>query len=188
MEDEALAEVVSGIRKRPHGGYSELYRWLRAHHATMAHELGAHAPSWQTVAEQIASIGITGRFGAKLTAGGVRRVWLTVCGDLEAERAAAELERLTGARPVSRRKKVAAGWLPSGFAQPAQPNAPSPIGGVHQGSHLAALPAVPQQRPVLPPTSGATESSSRHAPGSIAAAREKANVRSGLKANGDPKY
>ncbi len=188
MEDEALAEVVSGIRKRPYGGYTELYRWLRAHHATLAHELATHAPAWQTVAEKITSIGITGRFGAKLSAGGVRRVWLTVCNDLEAERAAAELERLTGVRPTSRRNKAAARWLPSGFAQPAQSNAPSLTRDVHQGNHSAALSTVPQQRPALPPTSGATGSSSRHAPGSIAAAREKANLRSGLKSNGDPKY
>lgn len=188
MEDKALAEVVSGIQKRSHGGYTQLYRWLRAHHATMAHELATHAPAWRTVAEQIASIGITGRFGGKLAAGGVRRVWLTVCKDLASERAAAELERLTGVRPASRRNKAAAGWLPASFAQPAQPNAPSLPRDVHQGSHPAALPTVPQQRPAPPPASGSAGSTSRHAPGSISAAREKANLRSGLTSNGDPKY
>jgi len=188
MADQALSRVISGIRAQPFGRNGDIYRWLRAHHEELAADLAACRPSWRVVADRMGAEGLIGKTKRPPTARTVRLTWGRVCSDLMAEKEAAELERLTGVRPASRRKKASAGWLPSSFAQPTQPNAPSLTRGVHQGNHSAALPAVPQQRPALPPTSGTTESNSRHAPGSIAAAREKANVRSGLKANGDPKY
>ena len=102
MTDEALARVVNGISARPHGNCTDLYRWLRAHHDKLAAELEAHRPSWTTVARGIEEAGITGRFGAPLTARTVRRVWVTVCRDVAAATAAAELERMTRKRAGSK--------------------------------------------------------------------------------------
>ena len=188
MADQRLSRVISGIRAEPFGGYGDIYRWLRAHYEELAADLAACRPSWRVVADRMGAEGLTGKTKCPPTARGVRLAWRRVCADLAAEKEAADLERLTGVRPASRRNKAAAGWLPSSFAQPAQPNAPSLPRDVHQGSHPAALPTVPQQRPAPPPASGSAGSTSRHAPGSISAAREKANLRSGLKSNGDPKY
>ncbi len=185
MADQTLSRVISGIRAEPFGRNGDIYRWLRTHHEELAADLAACRPSWRVVADRMGAEGLIGKTKRPPTARAVRLTWRRVCGDLAAEKEAADLERLTGVRPASRRNKAAAGWLPSSFAQP---NAPSLTRDVHQGNHSAALSTVPQQRPALPPTSGAAGSSSRHAPGSIAAAREKANLRSGLKSNGDPKY
>ena len=104
MTDEALTRVVNGIRARPHGNCTDLYRWLRAHHQKLAAELQAHSPSWTTVARGIEAAGITGRFGAPLTSRTVRRVWVTVCRDVAAANAAAELERMTRALSELERK------------------------------------------------------------------------------------
>jgi len=188
MADEALARVVRGMRSRPHGNCTDLYRWLRARHDTLSVELEANRPCWVTVARDISVHGITGRFGAPLTNRTVRCVWATVCRDVAAEKSAADLAWRTGSRPAPtvQRPKAPAGWRPLGFAQS---NAPSPAGGEHQGSRSAALPAVPlQQQPASPPTAEAPQDSSRPEPGSIEAAIEKSNLRSGLNANGDPIY
>jgi hypothetical protein len=188
MADEALAQVVRGMRSRPHGNCTDLYRWLRARHDTLSVELEANRPSWVTVARDISVHGITGRFGARLTNRTVRRVWATVCRDVAAEKSAADMAWRTGSRPPAKaqRIKAPAGWLPAAFEQS---NAPPLAGGEHQGSRPAALPAVPlQQQPASPPTAEAPQDSSRPEPGSIEAAIEKSNLRSGLNANGDPIY
>ena len=183
MTDEALARVVNGIRSRPHGNCTDLYRWLHARHATLAAELQAHRPSWRTVAQDIGAAGITGRFGAPLTDRTVRRVWVTVCRDIAASKAAAELERMTGMRlgAASYRKKLPADWCPSGFSQP---NAPPPSGGVHQGGQPAALSSGLSRQP--DPSAGTSPDTSRPTGGSIEAALQRVNLLSSLKANGDP--
>lgn len=188
MADQTLSRVISGIRAEPFGRNGDIYRWLRTHHAELAADLAACRPSWRVVADRMGAEGLLGKTKRPPTARAIRLTWRRVCGDLAAEKETADIERLTGVRPASRRNKAAAGWLPSGFAQPAQLNAPSLTKDVHQGNHSAALSAGPQQRPAPPPTSGGTGSSIQHAPGSISAAREKANLRSGLKSNGEPKY
>lgn len=185
MTDEALARVVSGIRSRPHGNCTDLYRWLHARYTILAAELQAHRPSWRTVAQDIGADGITGRFGAPLTARTVRRVWVTVCRDIEASKVAAEMERMTGMRPgaASRPKKLPTGWIPPSYLEP---NAPPPSGGVHQGGQPAALPsALPRQPDPSPPT-GARPDTSRPAGGSVEAAWQRVNQASSLRPNGDP--
>lgn len=187
MTDKALTQVVEGIRKRPYRGRTGLYRWLRTHHEPLAREFVANDPSWQDVTEMLTAAGFVGRFGAPLQAGGVRRVWLTVCRDMAAERAA-QIEQMTGIRQEALpRSRAPSNWRPPAFAQP---NAPSQSGGEHQGSKPAALPAapLPQQQPAQPPSAEAPKDTSRPVPGSIEAVREMMNLRSGRKANGDPLF
>lgn len=187
MTDKALTQVVEGIRKRPYRGRTGLYRWLRAHHEPLARELATNDPSWQDVTEMLTAAGFVGRFGAPLQAGGVRRVWLTVCRDMAAERAA-QIEQMTGIRQEApARSRASSDWCPPAFAQP---NAPSQSRGEHQGSQLAALPAasLPQQQPATSPDAEAPQDTSRPVPGTAAAIREMLNLRSGRKANGDPLF
>ncbi len=183
MANDTLAEIISAVRKRPYGGRGDIYRMLRANYRELVACLGEGEPSWRVIAEAMERTGVVGREGNSPTRKSLPRVWQRVCRDVAAQ----EALRLTGVKPATstRRSKAPAAWRPSGFPQP---NAPLPSGREHQGSHPAALPAVPQQRPALPPTSGATQDSSRPAPGSGAALREEMNQRSGRKANGEPKY
>ena len=183
MANDTLAEIISAVRKRPYSGRGDIYRMLRANYRELVACLGEGEPSWRVIAEALEREGIVGREGNPPTRKSLPRVWQRVCRDVAAE----EALRLTGVRPANttRRSKAPAAWRPSSFSQP---NAPLPSGREHQGSHPAALPAVPQQRPALPPTAGATQDSSRPAPGSAAALREEMNLRSGRKANGEPKF
>jgi hypothetical protein len=187
MTDKALTQVVEGIRKRPYRGRTGLYRWLRAHHEPLAREFVANDPSWQDVTEMLTAAGFVGRFGAPLQAGGVRRVWLTVCRDMASERAA-QIEQMTGIRQgAPARSRTPSDWLPPAFTQP---NASPQSGGEHQGSQSAALATapLPQQQPAPPPSAEAPKDRSRPVPGTAAAIREMLNIRSGRKANGDPLF
>jgi len=187
MTDRALTQVVEGIRKRPYRGRTDLYRWLRAHHESLAREFATNDPSWQDVTEMLTAVGFVGRFGAPLQAGGVRRVWLTVCRDVATERAA-QIEQMTGIRQEApARSRAPSDWRPPAFAQP---NAPSQSRGEHQGSQSAALPTapLPQQQRAMPPDAEAPKDTSRPVPGTAAAIREMLNIRSGRKPNGDPLF
>ncbi len=183
MPDDLLRTIASAATRRPYGAHGDVYRQLRARHAEIAAILAKEEPSWRVIAEALSKAGIVGTKGMPPNRNSLPKVWHRVCQDIAAENAL----RLTGVKPskAARRRKASAGYLPSGFSQS---NASLPPGRVHQGSHPAALPAVPQQRPALPPTPGSTQGSSQPAPGSGAAMREEMNQRSGRKANGESKY
>ena len=183
MPDDLLRAIASAATKRPYGAHGDVYRQLRARHAEIVAILAKEEPSWRVIAEALGKAGIVGSNGKPPNHNSLPKVWHRVCQDIAAEDAL----RLTGVRPSKavRRRKAPADWRPSALLQP---NAPLPSGREHQGSYPAALPAVPQQRPALPPTAGATQDSCRPAPGSAAALREEMNLRSGRKANGESKY
>lgn len=187
MTDKALTQVVEGIQKRPYRGRTGLYRWLRARYETLAREFATQDPSWEDVTDMLTMVGLVGRFGARLQAGGVRRVWLTVCRDVAADKAAQIEQKTVIQHDASARPRTPVDWRPPAFVQP---NAPPPSGCEHQGSQPAALPTapLPQQQPAQPPSAEAPQGSSRPVPGSIEAVREMMNLRSGRKANGDPLF
>jgi hypothetical protein len=187
MTDQALTQVVEGIRKRPYRGRTGLYRWLRTHHEPLAREFVTNDPSWQDVTETLTAAGFVGRFGAPLQAGGVRRVWLTVCRDMAAERAA-QTQQMTGVRQEAPpRSRAPSDWRPPAFAYS---NAPSQSEGEHQGGQSVALPTapLPQQQPAISPDAETPQDTSRPVPGTAAAIREMLNLRSGRKANGAPLF
>jgi len=184
MTDGQMTRVAAGLAKRPYGGRQDLYRFLRANMAELSAMFEELKPSWRTVAEELTNAGIIGASGDPPTRESVRKSWQRVCRDVEAEGA----KRAPAAPPGSvTRPRAPSDWRPPAFAQP---NAPSPVGGEHQGSQTAALPTapLPQQQPAPPPSAEAPKDTSRPVPGSIEAVREMMNLRSGRKANGDPLF
>ena len=182
MTGDMIRELTAAASKRPYGAHGAVYRQLRAKHAEIVAIIARDEPSWRVIAEAMASAGILGRHGKPPNHNSLPKVWHRVCQDLAAE----EAMRLTGIKPSkAARRKLPANWLPSGFAQP---NAPPPSGGVHQGGYPTALLPAPHSRPATAPTTETTRDSSRPVPGSVAAIREEMNLRSGRKANGEPKF
>ena len=179
-----MTRVAAGLAKRPYGGKQDLYCFLRANTAELSALFEELKPSWRTIAEELTNAGIIGANGDPPTRESARKSWQRVCRDVEAE----GVKRAPAAPPGSgTRPRAPSDWRPTAFAQP---NAPSPVGGEHQGSQPAALPAVlpSQQQPAPPPSAEAPQGSSRPVPGSIEAVREMMNLRSGRKANGDPLF
>ena len=182
MTEDTINEILSAARKHRYGTHGAVYRLLRASYREMAACLAQDEPSWRLIADAMSQAGIVGREGNPPNRKSLPRVWQRVCQDVAAE----EAMRLTGIKPSkAARRKLPANWLPSGFAQP---NAPPPSGGVHQGGHPTALLPAPHPRPATAPTTETTRDSSRPVPGSVAAIREEMNLRSGRKANGEPKF
>lgn len=182
MTDDMIRALTAAASKRPYRARGAVYRQLRAKHAEIVAIIAKDEPSWRVIAEAMASAGVLGRHGKPPNHNSLPKVWHRVCQDLAAD----EAMRLTGVRPSkAARRKLPANWLPSGYPQP---NAPPPTGGVHQGGHLTALSAAPHQRPAPAPAPENDQDSSRPAPGSVAAIREEMNLRSGRKANGEPKF
>lgn len=184
MTDGRMTRVAAGLAKRPYGGRQDLYCFLRANMAELSAIFEELKPSWRTVAEELTNAGIIGASGDPPTRESARKSWQRVCRDVEAERA----KRAPAAPPsAGTRPRAPSDWRPPAFAQP---NAPSPVGGEHQGSKPAALPAapLPQQQPAPPPSAGAPQDTSRPVPGTAAAIREMLNLRSGRKANGEPLF
>ena len=138
---------------------------------------------WEPIQVQAVELGLTDGTNKPPTVERVRQTWYFVRKEVVKQRAL----RVGGNRPslTTRVKRAPATWLPPALAQP---NAPPPSGGVHQDGQSAALPPVLPRQPEPPALAAASQDSSRPAPGSIEAARQKANLRSGLKANGDPLY
>lgn len=182
MTDDMIRELTAAASKRPYGAHGTVYRQLRAKHAEIVAIIAKDEPSWRVIAEAMASAGVLGRHGKPPNYNSLPKVWHRVCQDLAAE----EAMRLTGVKPSkAARRKLPANWLPSGFAQP---TASPPSGGEHQGGYPIALSPAPHLRPAPSPATETTQGSSRPVPGSVAAIREEMNLRSGLKANGEPKF
>ena len=176
-----LGAILRNVARGPER--SSLFYYLYDNHDDIARAAAGRRIRWEPLVADFKDLDLTDGAGKPATAETARKTWLKVRQEILKQRAL----RATGMLPIagSRRPKAPAGWVPSGIPQP---NAPSLSGDVHRGSHIAASPAVPQQRPALPPTPGFTQGSSQPAPGSGAAMREEMNQRSGRKANGEPRY
>ena len=68
-------------------GRSPLYRWLRTRHDAFAALLEETRPSWRTLAEGFAELGITTADGKPIAAAAARHVWWRVRRDVAAARA-----------------------------------------------------------------------------------------------------
>ena len=160
---------------------SSLFYYLYDNHDEIARASAGRRIRWEPMAVSFISLALTDGDGKPASAATARKTWGKVRKEVLKQRTLRATGMLPGA--ASRQKKLPADWRPSGFAQP---NAPSPSGGVHPGSQMAALaPALPMQ-PDPSPSAGIPLDASRPAGGSIHAAWQKANLRSGLSADGEP--
>jgi hypothetical protein len=76
----AAHNPLAGIRQ--YRRRSALYRWLRAHHESIAEILTKDEPSWLSVAERLAEAGVRNTKDAPPSADSVRRIWRAVCRDI----------------------------------------------------------------------------------------------------------
>lgn len=176
-----LGVILKAIARGPER--SPLFYYLYDNHDDIVRAAMGRRIRWEPLAASLKDLALLDGAGQPPTPQTTRKTWWKVRKEVLKHRTL----RSTGMLPRAavKPKKPSADWLPPALAQS---NAPPPLGGVHQGGQLAALPAaLPSQRQLAPPPSAeASQDSSRPAPGSIEAARQKANLRSGLKANGDP--
>jgi len=159
-----------------------LFYWLYDNHDEIVQASLGRRIRWKPIAAHAGKLGLTDGDDKAPTAERVRQTWFGVRKEVAKQRAL----RASGLRPSLslRAKRPSADWQPSGFTHP---HAPSPTGGEHQGSQTAVLAAaLRQQQPGSSPPTGTHQDSDQPAPGSIQAARQKANLRSSLRANGDP--
>lgn len=180
MTDETIDEILRATKARPYGGRGAVYRELRANYHKLAACLKETEPAWEVIAAAMARTGVVGAKGNPPSRKSLPKVWGRVCRDVAAE----EALRLTGAprAPARRRNTAPAGWRPPAFAQanaPSQQQAPAPDGadagaGPAASPKKAPWPGRPEDEPSTAP------------PGSIQAARERANLRSGLMRDGTP--
>lgn len=89
MSDRTLRQIIARGKKRPAGGQSPAYVWLRKHHAALSEALRTDPPTWADTAEVMTRAGIVGGKARPLTDRAVKRIWQRLCKDLaHAERSA----------------------------------------------------------------------------------------------------
>ena len=175
-----LGAVLRDIARGP--GRSSLFHWLYDSHDEIVQASLGRRIRWKPIAAHASRLGLTDGDDKPPTAERVRQTWFGVRREVAKQRAL----RASAPRPSLslRAKRPSADWQPSSFTHP---HAPLPPGSEHQGSQTAALAAdLRQQQPGPSAPVGTHQDSDQPAPGSIEAARQKANLRSSLKANGDP--
>lgn len=147
MRKDLPKRLVRAIEEKGDNRHSDVYRWLRRHHARLSPLLSRHRPSWKVLAEEIALAGVTGLRGQKATAPSVRRIWYRLCRDLEA----AERQRRAGGVPkTTPSPRAPAGWRP--------PVAPA----VGEQPRSAPVPTrADEERAPLAPAVGSTGSTDR---------------------------
>ena len=176
-----LGAVLRDIARGPER--SSLFHWLYDSHDEIVQASLGRRIRWKPIAAHAARLGLTDGDDKPPTAERVRQTWFGVRQEVAKQRAL----RASGLRPSLslRPRRPSADWQPSSVS----PNAPLPPGSEHQGSQAAVLAAgLRQQQPGSSASDGTHQDSDQPAPGSIEAARQKANLRSSLKANGDPLY
>ncbi len=176
-----LGVILKAIARGPER--SALFYYLYDNHDDIVRAAIGRRIRWEPLAASLKDLALLDGVGGPPTAQTVRKTWWKVRKEILKHRTL----RATGMLPRSaaKPKRPPADWVPPALVQP---NAPPSSGGVHQDGQSAALPPVLPRQPEPPAPAGPSQESSRPAPGSIEAAWEKLNLRSGLKANGDPLY
>ena len=89
MSDRTLRQIIAQGKRRPAGGQSPAYVWLRKHHAALSEALRTDPPTWADTAALMTRAGIVGGKSKPLTDRAVKRIWQRLCQDMaEAERVA----------------------------------------------------------------------------------------------------
>lgn len=179
-KQSGLGAILKAVAQGPER--SSLFYWFCDNHDVFAGASAGQRIIWEPLLKHFSELELQDGDGKTPTAETARKTWLKARKDVARRRALRAAS--TTAAVLPRLKRAPADWQPSSFAHP---HAPSPTGGEHQDSQTAALAAdLRQQQPGPSPPVGTHQDSDQPAPGSIEAARQKANLRSSLKANGDP--
>jgi len=145
MSNNDLSKVLSGLKAQPYGGRSALYRWLRANHRRLSRRLAKDQTSWTVTASEIAAVGITNTKGGPPSSDSVRRVWATVCRDVEADRSAKIVNPKR--KPPSR---ISPDWRPTVVPPPPIRAEPAPAGS-SSPSAASTDPRAPSRDPDMTP-------------------------------------
>jgi hypothetical protein len=82
MADTTIGKVLAAMEAEPHRGCSDLYRWLRKHHAALTAALLTHRSPLRVLLIQVHEAGIVGRRGQCVSYESLRKTWKRVCRDV----------------------------------------------------------------------------------------------------------
>lgn len=136
MADTTIGKVLAAIEAEPHRGCSDLYRWLRKHHAALTAALATHRSPLRVLLRHVHEAGIVGRRGQCVSYESLRKTWKRVCRDVANGSA-------TSTVPAARPSRMP----PSRMSPDARPlettGHPLAEGGPRRASDSGAVPAVP---------------------------------------------
>ena len=123
MARKPQGELARKLAARAYEGHSALYRWTRTHFAELHSARAAYKPTWQAIADLAAEAGQVDRANKPPSAAAMRKIYLRVEGDIEADRLAASrpLPRARSASPRAAVVAPAAGARPNVPTEPATP-------------------------------------------------------------------
>jgi transposase-like protein len=116
-------ELARKLAARAYEGRSALYRWTRQHFAELRAARAAYKPTWQAIADLAAEAGQVDRANKPPSAAAMRKIYLRVEGDIEADRRVASrpLARARSASPRAAIVTPAVGERPDVPIKPATP-------------------------------------------------------------------
>jgi hypothetical protein len=129
MADDTITKTLDAMRAEPYRGCSNLYRWLRKHHAELTTTIAAYQTPLRVLLEKIHAEGIVGARGQNISYDSLRQTWKRVCRDVarEAARPALPLPALSSPN-TPRPSKTPAAWRPSNVLRaPEVPSAAAPV-------------------------------------------------------------
>lgn len=142
MRKKIPKRMIQAIEERGETRHSDLYRWLKHHHATLSASFARHKPSWLLVADEIAAAGIMGANGQRPSPNSVRQIWERLCRDLTAE----QQRQRTGLGRVPP-PKAPRDWTPPVVAKADAPAPrPSPVAPNASNPHGAARVRTPEEK------------------------------------------
>jgi hypothetical protein len=110
MSKEQRERMTATMKARAFPRNSDLYRWLRANKRTVESALKATGAGWDGLLAVVLDAGIKGRHGTPPNERSVRKVWLRVCADLDAEAAERVAAKKDKAQP--HRSRSRGDWQP----------------------------------------------------------------------------
>ena len=67
MAETTIGKVLAAMEAEPHRGCSDLYRWLRQHHAALTAALLTHRSPLRVLLKHVHEAGIVGRQGQRVS-------------------------------------------------------------------------------------------------------------------------
>ena len=144
MAETTIGKVLAAMEAEPHRGCSDLYRWLRQHHAALTAALLTHRSPLRVLLKHVHEAGIVGRQGQRVSYESLRKTWQRVCRDVARGSAAATVPAARPSRmPPSRMSPDARPLEARG-----QPSAQDPPWPATDGGAAPAVPVAPSRRPL----------------------------------------
>jgi hypothetical protein len=116
MSKEQRERIKATMKARAYPRNSHLYRWLRDNRRFVEDAFKATGAGWDGLLAVVLEAGVMGRYGAPPNERSVRKVWLRVCSDIEAE--AASRSAAKAGKPAAHRSRERRDWQPPVAAQP----------------------------------------------------------------------